>query len=80
MRNFEALAHPGTLVLMDEITTLDCVHGRGDEADVCSHADGQTSMGYRKIVQEGRYKIDDCLMPFPRTNDGFCVGHFTFKQ
>ncbi len=68
MVNMRELSHKNTLVLMDEITTLDCVYGRGEESgkrlcavarlltracckDVCAHQDGETTMGYRKVVQ-----------------------------
>lgn len=81
LENIKRMSHADTLLLMNDITTLDCVHGRGAEAEVCAHGShAQATMAYRQMVLEKRLRVDDCLVPFPQPNDGFCVGRFIYKK
>ena len=74
VRNFRAVARPGALLLLDEVSSEACVRGKISEAECVAapHSDyAPTSIAYHRLSREGVIRVDECIETITK-GDGFC--------
>lgn len=88
LKNFRAISHPDTLLLMDEVCSVDCAKGgpvSSCKDQGCERNAGSACMAYRTMVENQQLQILDCIdhkdSSVPReypVGDYVCSGRFLY--